>query len=328
MISVSPSSRGIHLPEAGIWLDPRRRSEMAFVSHAHSDHAGRHQRTILSQATSRLMRIRLGKPTGSEEILPWGEMRDFGSFRARLLPAGHVLGSAQIYIEHASGSLLYTGDFKLEHGASCETMEHCEAETLIMETTFGLPHFRFPSRQEIAERLLDFCHNSLTNGFTPVLLGYSLGKAQEILALLRDVNVPIVLQEAAWKITRVYEEFGIAFPAYEKWTPDTDLDGKVIICAPGYPGIDSIPRRRTVLLSGWALLPGAPWRFRCGAALPLSDHAGFEDLLKYVALVRPRRVLTVHGYTREFAQELRRRGIEAWTLAGSDQLEFPGIVSC
>ncbi len=314
----------MELPELGLWLDPRGPREFAFVSHAHADHTGRHAETILTDGTSRLMRARLGTPVGAEHVLPWRERRRIRDFEIMLIPAGHVLGSAQCWIKSAAGSLLYTGDFKLREGLSSERAEFEPAETLIMETTFGLPHYVFPPAEEVIADVVKFCHEALEDGDVPILLGYSLGKAQEILSALSTANVPIMLHGAVWKMTRVYEALGMTFPAYEKYVAGKAA-GHALICPPNVNGsamIRKIRNRRVAMLSGWAMTPGARFRYQADAAFPLSDHADYPDLLRHVEAVAPKRVLTLHGYAHEFAQDLRERGIDAWSLTGANQLEL------
>ncbi len=323
-------SRGVELPElrgaggAALWLDPRGPQDFAFVSHAHSDHTGRHAESILTDGTSRLMRARLGAPVGVEHVLGWRERREFSNFEMMLIPAGHVLGSAQCWIESAAGSLLYTGDFKLRAGLSSEVAEAERAEILIMETTFGLPHYVFPPAEEVIAGVVKFAREALEEGDVPVLLGYSLGKAQEILAALAVAGVPIMLHGAVWKMTRVYEGMGIAFPEYCQYEAGK-VGGHALICPPNVNGsamLRKIRNRRVAMLSGWAMNPGAKFRYQADAAFPLSDHAGYDDLLRHVEAVGPKRVLTLHGYAREFAADLRERGVEAWALTGDNQLEL------
>ena len=317
-------SRGVELPELGLWLDPRGPKDFAFVSHAHADHTGRHAETILTDGTSRLMRARQGTPVGIEHIVPWRERRRLRDFEIMLIPAGHVLGSAQCFIESSAGTLLYTGDFKLREGLSSERAEAEPAETLIMETTFGLPHYVFPPAAEVIAEVVKFCHEALEDGDVPVLLGYSLGKAQEILSALATANVPVMLHGAVWKMTRVYEGLGMTFPAYQKYAAG-EVSGHALICPPNVNGsamLRKIRNRRVAMLSGWAMTPGARFRYQADAAFPLSDHADYTDLLKHVDAVAPKRVLTLHGYAHEFARDLRERGIEAWSLTGANQLEL------
>lgn len=270
------------------------------------------------------METRMGGDLGVLETMEYGEHRAFEGWAATLLPAGHVLGSAQMFFESEEGSLLYTGDFKLRPGLSCESATARHADTLVMETTFGLPRYQFPPAAEVTAAVVKFCHEALEDGDTPVLLGYALGKAQEILAVLAGAGLPIMLHGAIAKIARVYEDFGIVFPPFEKYDAP-NLPGHVLVCPPNVNGsrmLTAIKKRRVAMLTGWAMDSGAVHRLQVDAAFPLSDHADYPDLLRYVELVKPHRVLTLHGFAQEFARDLRARGIEAWSLTGADQLEF------
>ena len=316
--------RGVHLPDAGLWLDPRETRRLAFVSHAHSDHTGLHARVLCTPATARLMQARLDLG-GTEFVMPaFGEVVEFGNWSAKLLPAGHVLGSAQLLYEDSRGSLLYTGDFKLRKALSSEEIVAGRAETLVMETTYGLPRYQFPPVSETLGAVVKFCVEALEEGETPILLGYVLGKSQEILSALGAANLPIMLHASVARIARIYEEFGVVFPPYSEFAAQSTAGG-VLICPPSANGsrmLREIRRRRVAALTGWAMDPGAIFRLGVDAAFPISDHADYNDLFRYVEAVRPARVLTLHGFAREFARDLRARGIEAWALTGENQLEF------
>jgi len=306
--------RGVHLPAADLWLDPRDPRDLAFVSHAHSDHTARHHRILCTSATARLMQVRMGGAFEGFLTPAYREKTVFPGGSATLLPAGHVLGSAQVRFESDEGSLLYTGDFKVRPGLSSEPAASDQADTLVMETTYGLPRYHFPPAEEVLAGLTKFCLEALEDGETPVLLGYALGKAQEILAALRGSGLPIMLHGAVEKITRVYEEYGTVFPPYTAYDPAT-VAGHVVICPPSVNGsrmLTKIKTRRVAAVTGWALDPGAIHRLQVDAAFPLSDHAGYDDLLRHVEAVQPRRVLTLHGFAREFARDLRALGLEAW----------------
>jgi DNA ligase 1 len=322
-------NRGVILPGANLWLDPPLRKPFAFVSHAHSDHTGHHDRILATEATARLAAARAGIEASRFDVMSFGEVRDFGGFRARLIPAGHVLGSAQIHIEMDAGDLLYTGDFKLRHGLSSEVAGHCAAETLVMETTYGLPEYQFPPSEEVIAGIVKFCAEALEEGDIPVLLGYSLGKAQEILAALAGTGFPVMLHGSIAKMAAIYGELGCPLPEYRTWKA-AEAAGCVLLCPPAAAAsraVAAISNRRVAAVTGWALHAGAVHRMRVDAAFPLSDHAGYDDLLAHVEAVAPRRVLTLHGFAREFARDLRARGIEAWALTGPNQLEWDAMVS-
>ncbi len=317
---------GIHLPQIGWWLDAHHPAPRSFVSHAHFDHLAAHREIICSAGTARLMRARLPAER-VEHVLPFGQTEQITpDCTATLHPAGHIHGSAQILLEHvAHGRLLYTGDFKLRPGRSAEPCATPRANTVIMETTYGRPHYAFPPTEEVLAAVAAFCRAALADGETPVLFGYSLGKSQELLSGLAAAGLPLMLHPRTLELTRVYEELGMAFPAYAAFDA-TRLAGHVVICPPQSAGsafLKKIKKRRTAAITGWALDPGARFRYQCDEVFPLSDHADYPDLLRFVELVQPARVLTVHGFAEDFARDLRARGIEAWALGRDNQLEIP-----
>jgi len=317
-------ARGLELPHQGLWLDPSEARPFAFVSHAHADHIAAHAEVIASAGTARLMRARLGG-TRREHLLEFGQTMRHGNFQITLLPAGHIFGSAQAFIESDGASLLYTGDFKLRPGLSAEPAQWRSADTLIMETTYGLPKYRLPPTEEVIARMVAFCQDTIHDGAVPVLFGYSLGKAQEILCALLAAGLTPMLHGAVFKMTEIYRQLKPGFPAgYVPYAAD-EVAGKVLVCPPSANRtlmVTRIKNRRTAVLTGWALDPGATYRYQCDAAFPLSDHADYTDLVRYVELVQPRQVLTLHGFASAFAADLRERGVEAWALSEENQLEL------
>jgi DNA ligase-1 len=315
--------RGVYLPSHDLWLDPWEPKRFAFVSHAHSDHIAPHEEVVLSERTAHLMQARM-PGTRTEHVLPFGEQRRVHDVDLTLLPAGHIFGSAQLFLSNANETLLYTGDFKLRRGRSAEAAEWRQADTLIMETTFGLPRYQFSPTEKVIEQIVAFARDAIEDGAVPVLLGYSLGKAQEILCSLDGAGLTPMLHGSVFQMTRIYEQFGQSFCKYLRYNKN-DLAGKVLICPPSAshsPMIEKIPRKRVAMISGWAVEPNAIYRYQVDAAFPLSDHADYNDLVRYVDLVKPKRVLTLHGFAAEFARDLRQRGIEAWALSDENQTEF------
>ena len=315
--------RGVYLPQHDLWLDAWEPKRFAFVSHAHSDHIAPHQEIILSERTAKLMQARM-PGTRLEHILPFGEQRRVHDVDLTLLPAGHIFGSAQLFLSTGNETLLYTGDFKLRRGKSAEPAEWRRANTLIMETTFGLPRYQFPPTETVIDQIVAFCREALAENAVPVLLGYSLGKAQEILCSLDGASLSPMLHGSVFQMTRIYEQFGQSFCKYVRYNKN-EIRGKVLICPPSAshsPMIENIPHKRVAMLSGWAVEPNAIYRYQVDAAFPLSDHADYNDLIRYVDLVKPKRVLTLHGFAAEFARDLRERGVEAWALSEENQMEF------
>src|SRR5436853_1799274 len=314
---------GVYLPVYDLWLDPWEAKRFAFVSHAHSDHIAPHKEIILSERTARLLQARM-PGSRTEHILPFGEQRRVHEVDLLLLPAGHIFGSAQLFLSNQGETLLYTGDFKLRHGKSAEAAEWRPADTLIMETTFGLPRYQFPPTAHVIAQIVAFCREAIEDSAVPVLLGYSLGKAQEILCSLDGAGLTPMLHGSVYQMTRIYEQFGRSFCEYVRYNRN-DVAGRVLICPPSAshsPMIQKIPRKRVAMISGWAVDPNAAYRYQVDAAFALSDHADYSDLLRYVEFVQPRRVLTLHGFAASFARDLRERGTEAWALSEENQMEF------
>jgi len=315
--------QGLHLPQIDWWLDAPRPAARSFVSHAHFDHMARHRLTLCTESTARLMYAR--QPARRELIaLPFDRPHELApGCRVTLLPAGHILGSAQFLAESEHGRLLYSGDFKLRAGRAAEVCSTPRADVLIMETTFGLPKYKLPPPEEVIAGIVRFCRETLAAHAIPVLFGYSLGKAQELLASLAGAELPIMLHPEILRLTQVCEKLGLTFPAYREFDA-LAAPGHVVIAPPqsSKAWLGRLAPRRTAMATGWALDSSTKYQMGVDAAFPLSDHADFPELLEFVDRVQPRRVLTVHGFAAEFAQTLRARGIDAWALGKENQLEF------
>jgi putative mRNA 3-end processing factor len=311
---------------SSLHLDARRRVECAFVSHAHGDHIGRHDRTIATAATLALMRHRLGEPKRRKtEALP-AEFRapfGLGELTLELFPAGHVLGSAQLRVVKNGIALGYSGDLCTEPTHAAEPAEVMACDVLVLESTFGHPRYVFPPKDETLRAIRRFVDDALSDGATPVLLGYALGKAQEILKHLADAGYRCACHPVVHAVNRVYESHGIAFPNVRSLPPEGPDAGEVVVAPPHLarsPAMRGVRRRRTAVLTGWAIDGGR--HFHADAAFPLSDHADFPSLLKYAKATGASRVFTVHGFSDVLAAALRQEGIRAEPLVEERQLEL------
>ncbi|MGE5275784.1 MAG: hypothetical protein ACM3SU_02210 [Acidobacteriota bacterium] len=309
---------GLRVPAFDAFLDPPASVPRAILSHAHSDHAAPGHGEIWATAeTIALYRRRHPDWPGKARALAYHEEVSEGGVALRLESAGHVLGSAQVWLGRGSASLLYTGDFKRRQGWTCPPVRVARATTLLLETTFGLPVFRFPPREELAQRLVAACREAIAQGETPVLLAYALGKAQETAAILAEARIPTVLHGAAWKLLPVYAAAGIAFPLSRPDETGLPAPGEALIVPPSCARrsvVQKVKKRRVIYLSGWAIREASRAEFDADALLPFSDHADFDDLLSHVADVAAERVVTTHGFARDFARILNTRGLSAQPL--------------
>lgn len=319
---------GVYLPEIDLWLDPHdaKAGATGFVSHAHGDHARWHGVTLASSPTLRLMRARENPPKDSQ-ARPQAFLQRFKHAGATLtlLPAGHVAGSSQLLVEYKKETLLYSGDFKLRPDPACEPIQVHEAGQLIMETTFGQAQYLFPPASKTIERIAAFVQKAHKDKKIPVLLAYSLGKAQQLMLSLKPWNWEFVLHPSIAAVCEAYKGLGYALPPGH--TPgNTGLDGKVLLWPPDgrrhswYSGISS--RCRTAFISGWAMDTGTRAKWGVDEAFPLSDHADFSELLAYVWQVHPQKIHTLHGFAAEFASHLRLTGHDAHPLGTEEQLQL------
>jgi hypothetical protein len=304
-------NQGIYLPEIDLWLDAKRPRDCSVISHAHADHIQSHASIIATPATAKIFEHRV-KPTAST-LLDFYETKDFGDFKLTFYPAGHCLGSAQTLIEHAGERVVYTGDFKLRAGLSCEPPEIVRCDTLIMECTFGQPNFIFPGDEEVHALLCGQIDRAFMRGMQPVVFGYSLGKSQEALQVLLRGGYSVAVHDSIMAIVDIYREMGVKFEGDYRPLDFQDTHGMVALLPPGARrgyGIQSIGNPYTIYLSGWGMDPRARYRYRTHSVLPLSDHAGFDDLERYVIESGAKKVYTLYG-DHYFASHLRQMGIDA-----------------
>lgn len=310
--------RGVSLRGHGLWLDPLVVRNFAFISHAHADHARRHKEALLTPQTLALIPAQR-RPRGWR-MLGFGEPMRHAGATVTLYPAGHMLGSAQLHFEHGGVSLLYTGDIKLRQPCGSPKTPVPKADVLIIETTYGRPHFRFGDTDSTAELIALWCRRALDSRITPVLLCHALGKTQEVMLLLESYGFSFALEKRCAPAARDYAAAGRRLPDWIELNGEP-VSGRVVIAPPaGKDEIRRLGRYRTALVSGWAKDATFARMFGADAAFDLSDHCDFDELLEVVELSGADQVYTVHGYTEDFARVLRRRGVRAWALEANEQL--------
>jgi Cft2 family RNA processing exonuclease len=312
---------GIRLKGTSLWLDATRVKDCSFVSHAHQDHVAAHRNIICSSHTARLFRRQMPKARilAHPFYIPFEQEH----LKLELHPAGHILGSSQILIKKGRHRIVYTGDFKLKKNLTAEPAQPIPCDILIMECTYGRPAYVFPDREVIIQQLVQFIEDAIENRLVPVLYAYILGKSQEVTKLLGDLGYTVCLSQPIYEMVKIYQSLGVSFKNFELMEGE-NFFGKVLILPPYLARskmIQRIKRKRTAFLSGWALDPTVYRRFAVDEAIPLSDHADFEELLAYVQAVKPSVVYTLHGFP-DFAAHLRKLGIKAKHLEPKSQLTF------
>jgi Cft2 family RNA processing exonuclease len=304
---------GLKITAIDLAVDCRRRQPRGFISHAHTDHMARHELAFCTPATAALYQRRYGeRPTRG---MPFGEPLEIGGVRLTTHPAGHVFGSAMLLADDGSQRLLYTGDFKLRQSRTAEAAAPPPADVLVMECTFGDPKYRLPPRERAVADLVDAVARTLALGRMTVIEAYVLGKAQEVTRILTDHGIPVVQHPLVWEISEVYERQGCPLGDVRRLDGPA-MAGVAIVAPPRWQkgaGIAGLKQAVRIAVTGWAADPS--WRLRRGYdyAVPLSDHADYDELIECVERVQPRVVYCTHG-PEQFAQRLRALGHEAFLL--------------
>jgi putative mRNA 3-end processing factor len=317
---VEATPAGLFLPEAGLHLDPVLPVPVAAVSHGHRDHvpvlAGR---MIATEETEAIVRARVGE-TETTRAVPREPLNlhlpGKAPARITLFPAGHVLGSAGVLVEIAGERLFYSGDVKLRPSLTCAPAEIPQCDTLVLESTFGLPVFRFPPVEELRRAIAAHARAAFDAGETPVFLAYALGKGPEVAKILGEAGIPVSLHGSIARMTKIYEDFGVVFPGAEAYETGA-LSGRALIVPPScrnQPIVTKRKKSRVIAVTGWALLDAAYDRYGARGLVPLSDHGGYEELLRVAELSRASKVWTIHGFVTPLARALAARGIDARPL--------------
>lgn len=324
-MSVELRRNGLHLTGTPLSLDAKRKSPLSFVSHAHSDHIARHERTIATAATLRLMAHRLGD-LHAPLAVPYGRPFALGPLTLELLPAGHVLGSAQIRVTREDGKrIVYTGDLSLAPSLTAEPAQVAECDMLVIESTFGHPRYVFPPREEVLGQVESWVRRHLERGAVPVLLAYALGKSQEAMKYLADRGFPLVAHPSIYEVTKLYGELGVPIEPLRRYEGRVE-PGEVLFFPPHLNrggALAPLWPRATAVLTGWALDgAGATRRYNADVAFPLSDHADCPSLVRYAKATGARDVITLHGFAEELAEVLRGHGLDARALGAPKQLSL------
>ncbi|MCT1526716.1 MBL fold metallo-hydrolase [Sphingobacterium hotanense] len=291
--------KGYYCAYGDFYVDPLYPVQRAVVSHAHGDHASPgHREIYCTKATSAFMQVRYPKqPLQSYHVFDFEEGFNINGVEIVFIPAGHILGSAQILMVYKGVKYLYTGDYKLQEDPTCEPIKIIEADVLITETTFADPNVKHPDpKEEILK--LDVPSN--------IMLGcYSLGKAQRITALM-NLYLPdreILVHHSMLPLHRIYDSyanFPMKYALYNRKSMKGDEKNKVYLVPPltfnSYRRAKNVVR---VFASGWARLQASN-----DISLYLSDHVDWEDILTFVKAVKPKAIWTLHGDGRQLHAHL------------------------
>ncbi len=329
---------GLYCPPGDFYIDPWRPVARAVVTHAHADHARRGHAAYLASADSAgVLRARLGEI--NLQALPYGEPVHMSGVRVSLHPAGHVLGSAQVRLEHGGRVWVASGDYFVSGNAdtntTCPPFEPVRCDCFITESTFGLPIYRWPAQAEVMAQINAWWQANADAGRASLLLAYSFGKAQRLIAGVDARIGPIVVHGAVQPLNHAYRAAGVALPptCLLDELPAADLRRALVVAPPGVHGsawARRLGEHSDAFASGWMQLRGARRRQGVDRGFVLSDHADWPGLQRAIAATGAERVIVTHGFEAVMVRWLQQQGRQAGSFAteyGSDDPDpaEPGV---
>jgi putative mRNA 3-end processing factor len=319
-IRTTPS--GLFVEPGGFYVDPLRAVERAVVTHGHADHARPGNEHVLATAeTLAIMRARLGERAGlSLQALAYGETLRIGEVDVRLVPAGHVLGSAQVVLEWQGSRVVASGDYKRRPDPTCAPFEPVRCDVFITEATFGLPVFRHPPDAHEIDKLL---HSRMLYPERVQLVGvYSLGKCQRVLSLLRrqGYHQPVYLHGAQLAMTELYQRFGVELGEvrHALGVSRKELEGQILLAPPAATGdawAAKLPDPVVAMASGWMRVKQRAKQSGVELPLVISDHADWDELIRTIREVEAPEIWVTHGNEEALIRQATLMGLRARALS-------------
>ncbi|WP_041758735.1 ligase-associated DNA damage response exonuclease [Psychroflexus torquis] len=311
------NQNGIYCAKADVYLDPWRKVDKAIISHGHADHSRwGNKKYITHHDNIPIMKHRLGEIDVMGKA--YGESFTINNVKFSLHPAGHVIGSSQIRVEHQGEVWVFTGDYKDEADGVCTPYDPVKCHTFITECTFGLPAFKWKPQAEVMAEINEWWQSNKADGRTSVLFGYSLGKAQRLLKHL-DTNIGDIYTHGAIENMTNVLRTRVDFPETKLITRETtkkELNGNLVLAPPSAHGgtwIRKMVPYVTASASGWMTFRGARRRRAIDKGFVMSDHCDWDGLLNSIKATECEKVICTHGYTDIFSRYLREIGYDART---------------
>jgi putative mRNA 3-end processing factor len=315
------TAKGLYCHAGNFYIDPHRAVDMAVITHAHSDHARRgHKKYICVDNGVELLKTRIGKNI-EVETYAYGEEFHLGKTKVSLHSAGHILGSAQVRVECNGEVWVASGDYKRDNDPSCDPFENVRCDTFITEATFGTPKFVWHKNLNHGQMIHDWWVDNENRGMNSILFGYSLGKAQRILAELHPyAHKPVLIHSTIHELTECYRrqnrkiaETALLMDILNELIFDQQLQGELILAPPSILSekwIHHLGEYKTAFASGWMQSGG---RSRYDKGFVMSDHADWNDLNLTIRQTGAKRIY-VQQRDGELIRHLRRDGIEAYSI--------------
>lgn len=315
---------GIHLGGTDLWFDAKKKVNLSFISNANIPSVPHHDRIIATPETLKLIEGR----TKNSIVLscPYNRPFTIGKTKIELIPSGYSLGSSQIVAEIKDKRVVYTGDLKVRYSATSKFIEIRRCDVLIMKCRYGHPKFHFPPDEEVSEKIYEFIKESFYFNYVPVVFIDVFGKAQDLIHYLGNRNLKMSIHRSIYKYLEPYSGFGFEFKNAERFK-SSDIKRKVLI----FPihrrttkNIEKIEKKRTCVVTGLAVDNQNVIKstFKVDSAFAMSNHAGYDELVQYVEIVKPKEVYLIEGFCVEFANKLKGLGYNAKPIENPIQLKL------
>lgn len=314
------TSSGLYCPPGRFYIDPWKPVGKAVISHAHADHAYRGSRAYLaSEAGKELTRRRLGEESKIQTI-PYGETVSMYGVEVSFHPAGHVLGSSQVRVEHKGEVWVFSGDYKLTPDPTCQPFEPVKCDTFITEATFGLPIYKWTPPDKLYEEVNAWWRRNRSEGKASVMFSYALGKSQRILAGIDSSIGEIFTHGAVEKLNDSYRRSGVDLPptTYVGSVEDRKKFRGALIVAPpsamSTPWLKRFGKYATGFASGWMMVRGTRRRRAVDRGFVMSDHADWDGLMSAIENSQAERIFVTHGFIDPLVRWLNENGKNAIPL--------------
>ncbi len=311
------TSKGLYCPQGNFFIDPWKAVPHALITHAHSDHARSGSSNYLTVSDGlHVLKSRIGAKQNIQTLV-YGEKLNINGVMVSFHSAGHVLGSAQIRLEHKGRVWVVSGDYKTKPDATCAPFELVKCHCFITESTFGLPIYHWPDADKLANEMNSWWHENRKAKRCSIIFAYSFGKAQRVLSMLDPTIGPLYVHGTVHKLNQEYIASGVNLPACGSLGTTGSLSafaGAMIVAPPSVAEgswIESFGDYSAAFASGWMCIRANRKRQMTDRGFTLSDHADWDELLEVIHNTGAEEIIVTHGYAKPLVRYLKEQGLRA-----------------
>lgn len=317
-------NEGIQLKGTDLWFDAKKKVNLSFISNANIQALPPHDRIIATPETLKLIETKTSDSIALS--CPYNRPFALGNAKIELIPSGYSLGASQIVVDINNKRIVYTGDLKIGDSPTSKFIEIRRCDVLIMKCRYGDPEFNFPPSEDVCSQLFEFAKESLYFNYTPVIFIDIFGKSMDLIQYLGNKNLKLGIHKSIYRYLQLYEELGFEFKNAER-LKTKNIRKKVLVLplhARTAKQLELLNKKRTCVVTGLAkgnekIVKSS---FNVDLAYAMSNHAGYDELVQYVEIVKPKEIYLLEGQSVEFAKSLKSRGYNAKPIENQIQLKL------